>query len=317
MVGWADGQLWWQRELPGVAIERLYLIDERPVRGPAATDERPVQSPAVAAERLVIVGEDQRVWVTDVTFGRPLRRVETGVAAPQRVEVVGGTVVVWGLESAVGIDAGTLEPLWRQAAAPIVDTAVVQVAPAAGGGAAAGTPRWIATRAHGRSEWRLLDARTGQPVFEVALGEFDAVSAAVVDSERLLIAGWSGPPGEEGTQRRVFLSALGLSAGERLWSREFPAAVALNATQLAAHPALIPVLSGGAGGGSTADESPAIRLVRKRDGELGEALSIQADFRPAVEATCEMYMLVTPTRMIVQAGGNLIAYGNSPLQSGP
>ena len=27
----------------------------------------------------------------------------------------------------------------------------------------------------------------------------------------------------------MFLSALGLSAGERLWSREFPAAVALNA----------------------------------------------------------------------------------------
>ncbi|MBU0638640.1 MAG: PQQ-like beta-propeller repeat protein, partial [Planctomycetes bacterium] len=329
LVGWSDGQLWWQRDLPGVTIERLYLSGGPAVRRPAATTcgtavsavFRPGVSagepPAATDERLVIVCDDQRVWVIDATFGRRLQRVETGVAAPQRVDVVGGTIVVWGLESVVGIDIGTLNQVWQQACAPVVDTVVVEAARAEARGSSDYAYPWVAYRAHGRPEWHLLDARGGQPVSETSLGEFDVVSAIVVDSDRLFVVGLASPPGDEVEQRLVRLTAFDQAASERLWSRDFSTAVEVNATQLAAHPDVIPILLVSGGGVSAGAELPAIQLVSKHDGEPGEPLSIKTDFRPVVEATCEMYMLVTPTRMIVQAGGNLIAYGNSPLHSGP
>jgi hypothetical protein len=291
LVGWFDGALWWQRDLPGATVERLYL----------------------SGDQLVIVGDDQRIWVTDATFGRRLQRAETGLVAPQRVDVVDDTIVVWGSESAVGISSATRKQVWRQPCPAVADTAVVQATCRSPSDQPLG---WIAFRAYGQSEWWLLDARRGRPVFERSLGEFGAISAAVADPEHLLVAGPAGP-GAEGEQNLIRLSAFDSTSGERLWSRDLPAAVEVNIAQLAAHPDLIPILIAGEGGASGAGELPAIRLVSKRDGEVGEPLSINADYRAAAEATCEMYMLVTPTRMIVQAGGNLIAYGNSPLQSGP
>ncbi len=310
LVGWFDGQLWWQRNLPGVTIERLHLC----------------------GEQLVIVSDDQRVWVTDTTFGRRLREVgiggqaasgtrsiEAGVATPRRIDVVGDTIVVWGSESVVGIDGETLNQIWRQACGLTADTLVVEAAPRLKSrGSFDCPPPWVAYRVEGEFEWHLLDAVRGGPVFEAALGEYDALTAIVVDSERVLVAGRVARPEDEGELRAVRVSAFDSTDGTRLWSRDFPTTVAVNSTQLAAHPDLIPILLAGVGGVAVGEaETPAIQLVNKQDGELGEPLSIKGDYRPVVEASCEMYMLVTPTRMIVQAGGNLLAYGNSPLRSGP
>lgn len=302
LVGWFDGQLRWQRDLPGVTIERLYLMKA------AATDRQ-----------LVIVGDNQRIWVTDAAYGRNLRCIETGIATPRRVDVVGETIVVWGLDSAAGIGAGTFQQLWSKAYPPIVDTVVVvEAARVEVRGPAGRAPPWIAYRAHGELEWHLLDVVRGEPVFEASLGEFDALTAIVADSERLYVAGRVGHPEDEGELRTVRVRAFDPADGKRLWSRDFSTTVAVNPTQLAAHPDMIPILLAGVGGVASREaDLPAIQLVNKRDGELGEPLSIKADYRPVVEATCEMYMLATPTRMIVQAGGNLIAYGNSPLRSGP
>jgi hypothetical protein len=267
----------------------------------------------------VIVSDDQRIWVTDATFGQQLQRVETRVATPRHVDVVGETIVVWGSESVEGISSETLTQIWSQAAAPIANTIVIEAARALRVGASSDQARrWVAFRFEGESEWRLLNVADGQAVFEVTLGEFDELTALVVDSERLLLAGWVAGRENEGERHQIRLSAFDLRDGTPLWSRDFSTAVAVNATQLAAHPELIPVLLAGVGGEAVAEtELPAIQLVNKRDGQPGEPFSIKADYRPVVEATCEMYMLVTPTRMIVQAGGNLLAYGNSPLRSGP
>lgn len=297
LVGWFDGQLWWQRSLPGVAIERLYLC----------------------GGQLVIVSDDQRVWVTDATFGRALRPVQAEVGTPGRIDVVGETIVVWGSQAVQGISSTTLNPIWTRRCAPVVDSTVVEPAP----GLRARQPfdhgaHWVAYRVESGFAWHLLDAASGDLVFEASLGEFHAVSAIVLDAKRLFVAGWSAGSENEEEPRRIRVSALDPADGTRLWSREFQTAVAVNSAQLAAHPELIPILLAGTGGvPSTESDLPAIQLVNKRDGELGEPLSIKADYRPVVEATCAMYMLVTPTRMIVQAGGNLIAYGNSPLRSGP
>ena len=128
LVGWLDGQLWWQRELPGVTIDRLYLVEgsgfgftDYTARGAVphygvqalgeetpAAEGRPRPSAGAADDLLVIVADDQRVWVTDATFGRRLQRVPTGITAPRRIDVAGDTIVVWGPESVVGIAGRTL-----------------------------------------------------------------------------------------------------------------------------------------------------------------------------------------------------------------
>lgn len=286
LVGWFDGRLWWQRDLPEVAIEHLYLADDR----------------------LVIVSDDRRVWVTDATFGGRLQRAATGIAAPRRVDLVGDTIVVWGPESVVGVSVRTLQPLWTRPCAPVDDSVTVPQRP------------WIAYRVFGELEWHLLDVRRGDPVFEPPLGVFDTISAIVAEADQLLVAGRTGLRDGDDEAGLTRLTALDPADGSRHWSRDFLTGAPVNATQLAAHPDIIPILLARADNGFAASDDsglPAIQLVSKRDGEPSEPFSIKDDYRPVAEATCEMYMLATPTRMIVQVGGNLIAYGDSPPPSTP
>jgi hypothetical protein len=294
----------------------LYLVEGSGERGTAGGD------------RLVIVTDDQQVWVTEATFGRRLQRIETGIATPRRIDVVGDTIVVWGPESVVGMTVQSLQKAWERACPPVADTAKVEttrVGIEGRSGSGADTAcAWLAYRVVGEREWRLLDVRRGAPVFDTSLGVLDTVSAIVADGDRLLAAGAVGSSdGEGGAAARVI--AIDLAEGVRQWSCDIPTRLAVNATQLAAHPEVIPVLvAGGDAGGDASEELewsgaplPAICLVSKRDGRPGEPFSIRDDYRREIEETCEMYMLATPTRMVVQVGGNLIAYGNSPLRTAP
>jgi len=267
--------------LGGVRIDRLYLCDDR----------------------LVIVGDEKEVWIVDAVFGRGLRRVESRVGVARRIDVVGETIVVWGAGAVVGIGSGTLEEAWARRCVLVEDTVVV-----------VGRP-WIAYRGGGEREWRLLDVSNGEDVFDGSLGAFEAIWAVVVDGERVLAAGLVDRG--EGVAR---VMAVDTRDGAPRWSRDFRTGAEVNATQLAGHPDIIPILLAAVDERHGAAEEvplPAIQLVDKRDGALGERFSIREDCRPVVEGACEMYMLVTPTRMIVQAGGNLVAYGNSPLRRGP
>jgi hypothetical protein len=284
LLGWFDGSVWWQRDLPGVEIERLHL----------------------AGDRLVIVSDDRRVWVTDATFGRQLQSVDTGNATPRRIDVVGETIVVWRGDSVAGISTATLRQTWRRASLPV------------GGAAAVPGRPWIAYHDAGDDSWKLMDARRGEPVIDATLGRFQSVSAIVVDGDRLLIAGRVGVLDEDRQTPTVRISAFS-AAGERLWSRDFSTQVSVNATQLAAHPEMIPMLLGDTrqDRAAGASELPAVQLVNKRTGEIVDSVPIRGDYQLIVEASCGMYMLATPTRIIVQVGGNLIAYGNSLLRSGP
>jgi hypothetical protein len=138
------------------------------------------------------------------------------------------------------------------------------------------------------------------------------------------MAGAIGAPDGEG-RAAARVIAIDLANGVRRWSCDIPTRAAVNATQLVAHPEVIPVLvAGGDAGGDASEELdwsgtplPSICLMSKRDGRLGKPFSIRDDYRREIEETCEMHMLATPTRMVVQVGGNLIAYGNSPLRPAP
>ncbi len=86
-----------------------------------------------------------------------------------------------------------------------------------------------------------------------------------------------------------------------------------------AHDEFIPILLATApaeGRGAGSGGKLAIQLVEKRTGELVDAVRIGEHFKKR-DTNCDVYMLATPTRMIVQASGNLVAFGNSSLSRKP
>ncbi len=284
MLDWADGRLLWRRNLADLNVRRLDAV----------------------GNHLLLIGEDRRVWVIDARDGRHLRPVDTGPTTPRRVDVVADMLIVWGADHVVGIDARTLERVWGRACSAVVDTTP-----------AAGQP-WLAYRTRDSDNWRMFDVRSGKAVAGGTLGEFSAVTAIVAGGERIFVGGrvgWRDDQNRNVVSRIVTLDAHN---GNMLWSREFCTGVTINATQLAANPRLIPVLLASAAEEQASDvETPAIQLVDKATGRLHDPLPIGDDFRRLTEATCEMMLIATPARVIVQAGGNLIAYGNSPLDRMP
>ena len=283
LVEWQDGRLRWQLDFPGVKIERLEL----------------------AGDQLIVVSADRGVWLVNAMFGDEPRRVEQN-ETPVQVDVTGNTLVFWGLNSVRGITITDLNTVWEQPAETVADTWRLPEGP------------WIAYRCENSSTWRLLDTRTGGNAFDGMLGRFDKLTAAYVEGRRLYVAGmWSGSR-EEGELRHLTLRALDAEDGAELWTHEFETNARVNATQLAAHQDYIPFLLNGVGGSRIEGAAyPMLQWITKADGSLLEPMSIREDYRGMVDATCEMYLLATPTRIIVQIGGNVLAYGNSPLRQGP
>ncbi len=284
LVDWADGGLHWRRDLPGLAVRRIECV----------------------GENLLLIGQDQRVWTLDARSGRNLRRVNTGSATPRRVDVVGDTVVVWGADSVAGIDGQTLSPVWKRPCATVVDAA-----------AAANRP-WLAYRTRDSDQWYMLDVRTGAPVGAKSLGTFSAITAIWADGKRVFVGGRVGWRDEENREVTARLVALRADGGQTIWTHDFCSTVTINATQLAAHPRFVPVLLAGVEVEQPGEiDLPAIQLVDKATGRLHDPVSISGDFQRVPEATCETTLIATPARVIVQIGGNLIAYGDSPLDRMP
>lgn len=282
MLGWPDGQLMWQLDFPGVKIDRLELLDDR----------------------LIIISADRGVWLANAVYGDELIRLELD-ETPAHVDVTADLLVAWGRSEVVGFRGSNLSRAWERSSGPVAETQTL----------AEGS--WIAYRLDNSSEWRLLDARQGRDAFEAALGHFETLTAAHVAGERVYVAGRSGGPQAQGEQRHLTIRALDLHSGVEAWSRSVETGVRVNPTQLSAHPDYIPILLTGAGGSRLEGvEYPLLQWISKADGRLFEPHSIRGDYRAMPESTCEVYLLATPTRIIVQIGGNVLAYGNSPLRQG-
>jgi hypothetical protein len=143
---------------------------------------------------------------------------------PRRIDVVGDVVLVWGTDAVAGIAAGPIRQLWTRPCKPIGDAVKVWGQP------------WIAFRTRGEGDWHLLDARSGELVFEASLGEHDELTAIVADNDRLLVAGPVGPLNERGEAPMARVIAIDATSGRRHWSRDFATRVAINATQLRSTP---------------------------------------------------------------------------------
>jgi hypothetical protein len=294
MVGWSDGLPRWQRDVPGMSVARLELAAGRSDDG-------------CFSDALIVVGEDQRVVVVEAATGGRLRRPPTELGTLRASEIIGDVLVVWGDDWLAGVDPQTLDLLWRQPCQEVLGHVGIR------------ERGWIAYRSRGDPDWRLLDARTGRRVLEQSVEVVGDITAIAAEGETLFVAGWVSGDEEAGQRDVVSVAAIDLASGERRWSRSFETTVQVNRTQLAAHPDLIPILlleTAGRPSDVIDLRTLRIQLLDKHSGRPLEPVPIDRHFR-TTDAWCNVYMLVTPTRMIVQAAGNVVAFGNSRLGLSP
>ncbi|MBU0640920.1 MAG: PQQ-like beta-propeller repeat protein [Planctomycetes bacterium] len=283
-LDWLDGSVLWRHELAGTQIEQLELADDV----------------------LVVVGRDYEVAAFDAVFGECLRQPAPPPGVPEAMRVLGDVILVFTDETLSALDARTFVELWRR---PYRGCNGWFALPERG---------WFACRQRAGTAWDLLDARQGGDVFTAGLGDLPEITALVADGGRLLVATRDRGEQAEEAGQVVGLTAFELEGGRRLWSRTLPTLVPLNSSQLAAHATYIPALLLGATevrGGELDLQSLAIELVEKDSGRSAGRIAIGRHF--AGRGDGGVYMLATPTRMIVQAAGTVVAFGNSPLGRSP
>jgi len=294
MVGWSDGELRWQRDLPGVSVARLHVTP-------------PAEPGRYRAATIVVESDEQQVVAFDATTGARLRCLPTELGTPRAIDVIADTLLVWGDDWVAGLDPYTFEPRWRRPCHSVAGRF-----PVAQRG-------WIAWQSATTRDWFLLNVRDGKRVYDKGLGDLGEITAMIAEGDTLLVASWVGGDEEAGVRDVVHLAALDLADGLLQWARSIETTVKLNQTQLAAHPDFIPVLllkTDGRPSDVIDLSSLAIQLLDKRSGRPLEPVPIGRHFQ-STDAWCNVYMLATPTRMIVQAGGNVVAFGNSPLGRAP
>ena len=282
-LGWPDGKPRWEREFADLRVQRLFLT----------------------GNHLVVIGQNREIIVLNARFGDEIRRPPPTLPTPDWVTVVGDTVILASGRSLLGLSARALEHRWNRSC----DSAVA-------GWFAIPGQNWIAYRELVSDKWTVIDAVSGREKFIAEIPSMIEVSAAAVVGQRLLVAGVPGNINVERRSRRAVLAAIDVESGRSVWRKESASIVPVNLTQLIAHPRYIPILTAG-GSDWWDDDSPdlGIELLDRRTGErVGKRIAITKGFANGRDAA-QAYMLVTPSRMIVAAGGRLAAYGTSRLGS--
>ena len=181
---------------------------------------------------------------------------------------------------------------------------------------------WAALRVRDQDDWSLLNVETGEPVFAVELEESGDLTALAFDGERLLVAARKiEPEAAPGGRVEVSVAALDPQTGRRQWRHAFESSAPVNVTQLLGHPEFIGVLIHRGGRvttfGAEGAETPAIQLISRRGGDTPKPFSIADAYKVSQMALCDPLLLVTPSRLIVQIDGNVLAFGNPPAQAEP
>ncbi|MFH1745618.1 MAG: PQQ-binding-like beta-propeller repeat protein [Planctomycetota bacterium] len=277
LIGWADGQVWWQRSFNGLRIRQILLADER----------------------LIVVGEGGQMISLDALLGDDVRTLPPILGTVRAVAWLGDTLVALGEQAVLGLAADTLERHWSRPYAGVADWATVTGAD------------WLALQESDSDEWIVLDARTGTPVGPDRLGHFGHVTAMAVDRGDLLVAGFERVSDGDEEKPLARLASFDLASGELHWDRRIVTLARINTTQLLAHPTKIPILIARSDY-EYADEGDYRALdlytVNKQSGAQSDSFSIYRDFCDS-DGVCLAYVLASPDALIVQANGILAAYG--------
>lgn len=290
LVGWSDGRIWWERDFPQVNIARL----------------------AVSGGELVVIGEDHQVWVVDAAAGDRARRLErNGI---REAHVAGDVILVWEDAQAAspeslrlgGYSARDFKLLWstptRQLRARKVFADVDVVL------AATGKDEGV----------QLLSARSGAALLPRALRDAGELLEIALDGEAWWLAGRAADGGDENAMLR--LTVLDRKDGALRWRRDVATASPFNITQLTGHPHFVPVLIESASERERAREQrrppPRIVMVEKQTGTVLEPRSLAEEYR-GFESPGDAFLLVTPTRLVVQIAGNVLGFGSSATETTP
>lgn len=279
LLDWLDGRPVWQRELPGLKIERIY----------------------VCGERLVLIGSEQQVVTLSAETGGELRELPADVGTLAKAVVVGDVLIGWGAGSMVGLDVGTLSPLWRSAGGAVQASFA---APQRG---------WVAHRNSDAGGWRLTDVHTGATLFEGRVPELRDMTALHAAGDVVYFGGFGPPLRPDDPVRPCVVAAFDLSEQRVLWTHQVDTLAPLQPSQLAAHAAYVPLVLVKASGENRMPDPRTLKLqlVDKRDGKAGEELAKAEFFSDRTAAAGDVFMVATPSRIIVNGFGTIVAFGSA------
>lgn len=291
LVGWADGQIWWERDFPNLNIASL----------------------SVCGDDLIVLGEDHQVWAIDAAAGDRLRRLER--PAVRDAEVSGDTLLVWEEASAATPDALLLSAYrtrdfhlqWSTPTRAIRGRRVFENAGIV-----------LATSAPDDGA-RLLNAASGAAVLPNSLRDAGELLEIAPDGDAIWLAGRAVDP-IDGSTPLIRISVLERGNGQVRWRRDVPSASTFNLTQLTGNPTYVPVLVETPLERERAHEPrrppPRIVLIEKQTGNALEPRSLAEEFR-SIDTPSDTFLVATPSRLIVQVAGNVLGFGSSTAEATP
>ncbi|MCH7871168.1 MAG: PQQ-binding-like beta-propeller repeat protein, partial [Planctomycetes bacterium] len=196
-LDFASGKPRWERDFVDLRVERLY----------------------VSGDQLVVVGQNREIVVLDGQYGDDLRVTPVEIRTPERVTVMGDTIVLATGRALVGLSAETLEPRWNRSCASTVT-----------GWFALPERNWLAYRELAADKWTVIDAATGREQFEADIPVSDEVTAAAVVGGQLLVAGLGVRKNAERNAAIVSLFAIDIESGRVVWGRASGNILPINTT---------------------------------------------------------------------------------------
>jgi len=286
MIDWNDGSLLWERTEHQGRIEQIVGGDGR----------------------LFLATSDGSVRVLEAETGNELGSLAPDPGRAHAIDLVAETLIVWYPAKIVGLDPATLETRWQKQETT--------------GGAQHELPErgWVAYFDEGAAAWRLLDARRGEEILawpELVGWTLEAIAAegntVFVAATRVLDS--------EGNEGEVSHVLMAYDVGERreVWSTSYMSAVPVNETQLTAVDGAIPVLicKPPAGGFDEPEEIPiSLWWIDKSSGPVAQPQRVGGRARAQLtyedrQVACGVYLLATASKLLVQADGEVTAYGTS------
>ncbi|MFN0134810.1 MAG: PQQ-binding-like beta-propeller repeat protein [Phycisphaerae bacterium] len=284
LFNWFDGQVCWQRDFPGATINQIALV----------------------GNRLVLLTDEQQLWTIDARHGDNLQRLPSETGAVVAIDTTRDDLIVWTDANVTLLDIATLRPRWVKACRGVQGRQLVTPPD----GAAIEKSTMLVYRERERLSWDVLRISDGATLIDgiLDLPGYLTAAAALPDG-RLLLAGKTVGDGERGGVENVHVVSIDVNDPAQRWARDVPSSTTLSAGQLLGHPNFVPVLKDRGVG----DAIPAVVLVDKRDGRVLDPLPLRGEFESNLEFMCEPIVLVTPSRIVIQLHGNLLAFGTPPV----
>lgn len=313
-LDWLEGRVRWRRDFDPARFEVRRMVR--------------------IGEELVLIGFDGQLMVVSAEYGDNPRRLPGEFASSAHVaalafprELAGsgsgaGMIVVADRDDLAGVVVGGAKQgqvAWRRTLPGNVGLLMTF----------AGST-WIGVREEGGAGWRLVDAATGQDALPLLIETRGTPKAVAVEGGSVLVSAFEGGEvrdaedegvrgGRGGRLGRVFIAAYDREGGVPRWTRRIETAAAVNLSQLTARRAWLPILVTDADGAEVDAQRirrATIQLLDKSNGETVKTIDIELTQRGGFSAK-SVYLLATPTRLVVQLGATMVAYGNSRLGAAP